>query len=400
MGSHTACSLTVAMLLAVAGCGGSSGSVAPPTPGPTPPPPGPIIALENAFPNLTFFQPVAMTQAPGDPSRMFVVSRGGAIQVFDNDPAVTSTAVFGNISGRVNNSGEGGLLGMALHPDFATNGALFVSYTGGSPMQSRVSSFFANPGGTTLDDTSETILMVQDEPFSNHNIGYLSFGPGPAGSQQYLYVGFGDGGSGGDPGDNAQNPFSFHGSILRVDVSALTAYSIPPDNPFASGTTAAPETFAYGFRNPWRFSFDRAGGTLWAADVGQDGIEEVNIVTSGGNYGWRCYEGSAAFNQANCPGASAFTFPVAEYTHPPGGASVTGGFVYRGTAISNLQGVYLFSDFLSGTIWGLFPEGGGQFRMQVLLESGLNVVSFAQDLDGELYVLDFGGAIYRIVQGP
>lgn len=385
------------LVTVVAGCSGSSGSVTVPDPLPSPPPTVDQVALQAAFPNLSFSQPVAMHQAPGDPSRWFLVERGGRIVTFANDAATNSADQYANLGSIVNNTGEGGLLGLAFHPDYASNRAVFITYTGGTSLQSRVSGFFANPDGLTLNENSETILITQDEPFTNHNIGNLVFGPGPASSDQYLYVGLGDGGGGGDPNNNSQNPFNFHGTILRVDVSGLTAYSIPPDNPFASGSNAAPEVFAYGLRNPWRFSFDRADGTLWAGDVGQNAFEEIDIITAGGNYGWRCYEGNAVYDSSGCPGPDAFIFPVVDYAHPAGGASVTGGYVYRGNGIEGLQGAYIFGDFISGTIWGLFPEANNQYRLQRLLESGLNIVSFAQDAAGELYVLDFSGSVYRII---
>lgn len=388
------------ILFALAGCSGSSGSAPSPGPLPDPPPPALQIALINAFPNLSFSQPLTMRQPPGDPSRWFIVERAGRILVFDNDPTTTSTSQFGSLGPIVSTTGEGGLLGFAFHPDYASNRAVFVTYTGDNTQQSRVASFFANPDGLTLDENSETILIRQDEPFTNHNIGNISFGPGPTSNDQYLYVGFGDGGSGGDPNDNGQNPFSFSGSLIRINVDALTAYSIPPDNPFSSGTAGSPEVFAYGFRNPWRFSFDRLNGTLWAGDVGQGRFEEIDIVVSGGNYGWRCFEGNTEFNISNCPSPSTLVAPVAVYAHPDGGgASVTGGYVYRGSAITALQGVYLFGDFLTGTIWGLFPEANNQYRMEVLLESGLNIVSFAEDLAGEVYVIDFAGSVFKVVSG-
>ena len=389
------CLPVLCLLLLLGACSGSSSSS--PTPVPAPPPPATQVALIEAFPDLSFNQPLSMQQAPGDPGTWFVAERAGRIVSFANDPTSSSTSVYASLGSRVNSMGEGGLLGLAFHPDYASNRAVFVSYTGGSPTESRVSVFFANSDGLTLDENSETVLIRQEEPFSNHNIGYLTFGPGPASPEQYLYVGFGDGGSGGDPNDNGQNPFNFHGAVLRVDVSALTAYSIPPDNPFADGMAGAPEVFAYGFRNPWRFSFDGISGDLWLGDVGQDRFEEINIVGAGGNYGWRCYEGNAEFDISDCPGPSLLEFPAAVYSHPQGGASVTGGYVYRGSAVSGLRGIYIFGDFLTGTIWGLFPESGDNYRMEVLLESGLNVVSFAEDLAGEIYVIDFAGGVYKLV---
>lgn len=384
-------------MLALLGCGSSGSGLGP---GPVPDPPtAQGIALENAFPALSFNQPVAMLQAPGDPSRWYVVERAGRILSFDNAAGVSTTAEFASLSSRVNSVGEGGLLGMAFHPDYASNRAVFVTYTGGNPLESRLAVFFAESDGLTLDESSETVLIRQEEPFSNHNVGQLAFGPGPASAQEYLYVGFGDGGSGGDPNNNGQNPFNFHGAMLRIDVSALTAYGIPPDNPFANGLDGAPEVFAFGFRNPWRFSFDTATGTLWAGDVGQDRFEEIDIVTAGGNYGWRCYEGSSQFDISNCPDPATFIFPAAAYAHPSGGASVTGGYVYRGSEIESLQSVYVFGDFLTGTIRGLSEEAGGGFRTDILLESGLNIVSFAQDAAGEIYVIDFSGGLYKVIRG-
>ncbi|NNF52614.1 MAG: glucose dehydrogenase [Gammaproteobacteria bacterium] len=385
------------LMFTLGACSGSSGPAL--TPAPLPPPAATQIALVEAFPNLSFNQPLSMQQAPGDATTWYLAERSGRILSFANDPATSSTSTFASLGSRVSTVGEGGLLGLAFDPEYASTGGVFVSYTGGNPLESRVASFVANPDGLALDENSETILIRQEEPFTNHNIGHLAFGPGPDSSDQFLYVGLGDGGSGGDPNGNGQNPFSFHGTVLRIDVTPLTAYAIPPDNPFADGMSAAPEVFAFGFRNPWRFSFDRVTGDLWLGDVGQARFEEIDVVRAGGNFGWRCYEGNVQFDISDCPPQNELEFPVAVYSHPPGGASVIGGFVYRGTAISGLSGVYVFGDFLTGTIWGLFPEANSTYRSEVLLESGLNIVSFAEDLSGELYVLDFAGSIYAVVPG-
>ncbi len=360
------------------------------------PPLVPQLALVPAFPNLAFNQPVSLLQAPGDGSRWYLIEKAGRILVFDNDAAVQEFSVFADLSAQVNPAGEGGLLGMAFHPDFADNHWVFLSYTAGN-FESRLAHFQADAAGLSLDESSETILITLDQPFTNHNGGHIAFGPGAAASGEYLYMGFGDGGGGGDPGNRAQDPFTFFGAILRIDVSAGTAYSVPQDNPFSDGLAASPEIFAYGFRNPWRFSFDREQGTLWLADVGQNAFEEVNTVVAGGNYGWRCYEGNVAFDTAGCPPEAQLEFPVSVYAHSGGGASVTGGHVYRGTLVNGLGGTYVFGDFITGAVRGLVPEEGGQYRLESLLESGLNIVSFAEDFSGELYVVDFSGSIYQIV---
>ncbi|MDN5850240.1 MAG: PQQ-dependent sugar dehydrogenase [Nitrococcus sp.] len=353
------------------------------------------VKLERAYPNLTFTAPVALLQAPADASRWFVVERAGVIRSFDatNETTATSDVVI-NISGQVDTSGEGGLLGFAFHPRFATNGEAFLSYTtSGNPLTSIISRV-RSVDSMTFDPATEEVILTLDQPFTNHNGGHIVFGP-----DGFLYIGFGDGGSSGDPLNNAQNLNNLFGALLRIDVDIMTPYGIPPDNPFVgSGGSSAepqPEIYAYGLRNPWRFSFDRVNRTLWLGDVGQDEIEEVDIIENGGNYGWRCYEGSAEFKLNGCGARSEYIFPVAEYCHDEGN-SITGGYVYRGGAIPELQGVYVFGDFVSGTIFGLFTDAGG-FDRRVLLDTDLNIVSFGQGADGELYIVDFGGGVYRLV---
>lgn len=375
-------------------CGGSSDEPTVTLPPPDAGPADPQIALEAAFSALTFQEPVGMFQAPGDNSRWFMLEKIGRIVMFDNDDAVTATNMFADLTDRVIAAGgEGGLLGMAFHPDFANNRAVFVSYT--NNLESRISSFFANAAGTALDVTSETILLTLQQPFSNHNGGGIAFGP-----DGNLYIAFGDGGSGGDPLDHGQNTDNFFGAFLRINVDNISSYSVPQDNPFAGGGGAA-EVWAWGFRNPWRWSFDSQTGLLWAGDVGQNTMEEIDIVAGGNNYGWRCFEGTNEFDQTGvCPDESELTPPVTTYDNPSEGVSVTGGYVYRGQTVDNLDGVYVFGDFGSGTIWGLIDEGNNQFRRLELSQSGLSISSFAEDNTGELYVIDFGaGAISRIVPG-
>lgn len=389
------------MLLAACAAGACNGGGSD-TPVITPPPPPPPVsyAVERAFPNLTFAQPVAMIQAPGDPSRWYVVEKAGRILVFDNDDATTDVDVFADLRARVSSSAsEAGLLSAAFHPGYANNRALFVSYTGGS-LESRVAQFFANASGTALNTSSETVLLRLDQPFTNHNGGHIAFGPGPTGPRALLYIAFGDGGSSGDPNGLAQNPFNWFGAILRIDVANLTSYSVPPDNPFANGVDALPEVYAYGFRNPWRFSFDSANGELWLGDVGQNSFEEVDRVVAGGNYGWRCYEGDAEFDLTGCPAPAELEFPVATYANPSEGISVTGGFVYRGAQLTELVGAYLFGDFGSGTIWQLTPSGTG-FEREVLVDSGLSIAAFGEDSAGELYVVDVvAGTLHRLIEAP
>ncbi len=381
--------------LVIAGCGGGGGgSVAPP-------PGGELIALERAFPALSFDQPVALVQVPGDTSRWFVVEQGGTIRVFANVAAPVSSAMFIDISDRVGDSGgERGLFGVAFDPDFGTNGRAYLSYTRSAPsLTSYVSRFTSNDGGLTLDAASEVVLLTLPQPFSNHNGGHIAFGP-----DDLLYVAFGDGGSGDDPGNRAQDTTNLFGTIIRIDVTALP-YTIPPGNPFAgnprcptgSSTIDCPEIYAYGLRNPWRFSFDRNTGELWAADVGQGAWEEVDRIVAGGNYGWRIREGA----HCNIPASGCTTVglidPVSEYDHDLG-QSVTGGYVYRGSAITALRGDYLFGDFVTGVILRAVDGAGPP---EVLFDSGLTPSSFGEDAAGELFVVSYSdGALYRVVAAP
>jgi uncharacterized repeat protein (TIGR03806 family) len=359
----------------------------------------------SRFTNLSFDLPVALLQAPGDNARWFVVEQGGAVRQFSGtDPASAST--FIDITPRVQSGGEMGLLGMAFHPNFPTDNRVFLSYTTGSPLVSHISVFRSSDGGATLDPDSESVLLTVNQPEDNHNGGHIAFGP-----DGYLYIGFGDGGGGGDRhGEigNGQRLTTLLGKLLRIDVDGAAPYAIPPTNPFASNavcpaggrtTGECPEIYAYGFRNPWRWSFDRVNGDLWVSDVGQGDWEEVDQVTIGGNYGWRCREGAHDFNTGGTPGCSAATTidPVAEYDHTLGN-SITGGYVYRGAQNTSLVGRYLFADFDSGRIWAWIAENATQPRAPTqLLDSELNVSSFGQGNDGELYVVNYNGTLHRIV---
>jgi len=353
-----------------------------------------------AFPDLpAISQPIALRQLPGDASHWYLAQKGGVIVRFENRADVASVTTFVDIDARVNSgANEAGLLGMAFHPDFATNGEVYLSYTA-SGLTSRISRFTSPDGGVTLDPNSEEILLTLNQPFSNHNGGNILFGP-----DGYLYIGFGDGGSGGDPGDRAQNTTNLFGAMLRIDVDNGSPYGIPSDNPFAanascssgSGAAACPEIYAWGFRNPWRWSFDAGTGELWVGDVGQNSWEEVDVVELGGNYGWRCREGAHDFNTSgNCP--DGLIDPVIEYDHGVG-RSITGGYVYRGSAIPELEGRYVFAD-LNGKIFASVSDGAGGYGYETLLATGNSIVSFAEDENGELLYLDFGAnTVRRIVQ--
>ncbi len=384
------------MMLAFLGaCNGSSSAL---------PPVGESqeVTLERAFAALSFAEPVAMVQRPGDEARWYLLEKQGRVLTFvDGDQ---SASVAADLRGRVDSDPfEGGLLGIAFHPGPEENNEVFLSYTAHSDapnvaIVSRISRFTSPDGGLTIDPESEQILLALDQPQGNHNGGQIAFGP-----DGYLYIGFGDGGGAGDPDRHGQNPNTLLGALLRIDVNAQgesPAYGIPQDNPFVQ-QGGAPEIYAWGLRNPWRFSFDRQTGILWAADVGQDAWEEVNIIEAGGNYGWNIREGAHCFDPpVNCP-TEGLIDPVAEYPNAAGDCSITGGYVYRGEAVPALRGNYLFGDFCSGRVWALplGDDGTPAAEHRLLFQSGARISSFAQGHDGEVYLLDFaGGGVYRIVR--
>jgi glucose/arabinose dehydrogenase len=299
-----------------------------------------------------------------------------------------------DLSGRVLRSGnEEGLLSVALDPEFASNGFVYAYYSAGGPRRSVLGRFTVPPGTDVASEGSELIVLEVEQPFENHNGGAVRFGP-----DGLLYLGLGDGGSGGDPLGNGQDPSTLLGSVVRIDVrgaSATAPYAVPADNPtFDAALNARPEVWAYGLRNPWRMAFDSATGALWLADVGQNAIEEIDVVTAGGNYGWNRLEGDACYSPRSGCERPGMTEPVATYTHADG-CSVSGGAVYRGSATSSLVGWYVYGDFCSGTVWGLPTDGSG--GPVVLAETDTNVSSFGVDGDGELYMLDFG-VIFRFME--
>jgi len=369
------------------------------------------LALERAFPNLaSFANPVLLLQAPADGTTWYVVGQGGRVLAFDDEPAVATTRVYVDITSRVRSGGEMGLLGMAFHPGYPADPRVYLSYTHDSgALVSRVSEFRTRDGGATLDASSERVLLAVPQPATNHNGGHVAFGP-----DGLLYIGFGDGGSGGDPWGtigNGQDLRTLLGKMLRIDVDGTTGavpYRIPDGNPYAgappcnagSATNACPEIYAYGFRNPWRWSFDRGNGGLWVGDVGQSALEEVDRVVSGGNYGWRCFEGTRAFNAACGPTVGTSRPPVAEYGRTAG-QSVTGGYVYRGTSIPALVGRYVFGDFVTGRLWHVAGDTPPTLDVTqaAALETGLSLASFAEGVDGELYVVNYGGTLHRLRAG-
>jgi glucose/arabinose dehydrogenase len=349
--------------------------------------------LEVAFPALSFSRPVDL-QDPGDGSgRLFVVEQAGVIRLFPNSPAARKAEVFLDIRALVDDAGnEEGLLGLAFHPDFRDNGFFYVNYTASGPDRTVIARYRVNPRQPERADPGSAVEILSfEQPFSNHNGGQLAFGP-----DGYLYIAVGDGGSAGDPLGHAQNRATLLGSLLRIDVDAPAgdrAYGIPPDNPYAGNTRGwREEIFAYGLRNPWRFSFDPPTGRLWVADVGQNAFEEIDLIIPGGNYGWNIMEGDHCYLQTDCDPAGLIP-PVWEYGHSQG-RSVTGGFVVRGG--SALDGAYVYGDFVSGRIWALRLDGQGGPLNELLLESGLNISAFGRDAGGGLYLCAFDGRIYRL----
>lgn len=342
------------------------------------------------FTGHDFSEIVGFQQSPHS-KRFYAIGRTGKIHTFTDSGAKT---LFLDVASQINaKPGEGGLLGMAWHP--TKKNEFYLSYTvtsASSPvnLKSVVARFQANDELSAIGKPE--VLIELDKPFENHNGGYISFG-----NDGLLYIAFGDGGSGGDPRNNGQNLGTLAGKILRLDVNSPGGYKIPQDNPFVGRAGARAEIYAYGLRNPWRFQFDRATGDLWAGDVGQDRFEEVNKIEKGGNYGWKVKEGNSCFE--NNPGCGTVNVidPVVIYGRDQG-ASITGGFVYRGNLVPSLKGVYVFGDFMSGNIWGLFPDQNGKLQQKLLIATGFNIPAFGQDSDGEMYVLEYGrGYIHRLV---
>jgi len=396
---------------ALVGCSSPTGSPlaspsasSAPSPSPVAPSPslapsvGPLegVSLEPIVSGLA--DPIGITNADDGSGRLFVNERGGRIRIVNADGTLAA-ADFVDLSDRLLGGGEQGLLGVAFHPDFAANGRVFVHYSRAGDGATVISELTASTDRRTADPASERVIFTLHQPFANHNGGQIAYGP-----DGYLYIGLGDGGSGGDPMGNGQNRQVLLGKILRIDVDAPPgtdrAYAIPDGNPYAAGGVAPgdglPEIWAYGLRNPWRLSFDRGTGDLYIGDVGQGSWEEIDRQPAdsrgGANYGWDLYEGTHC--STDCASITV-VLPVAEYGHDAG-CSVTGGYVYRGTQQPPMVGTYLFGDYCSGTIWAL-PEAEG-VTPRPLAETGLRISSFGEGEDGEIYLVDLsGGGLYRVV---
>ncbi len=342
--------------------------------------------------------PLYLTTAPGDPSRLFIVEQTGAIRIIKDGTLLP--APFLDISGEVLVGGEQGLLGLTFDPEYVSNGRFVVHYSD-QVGDTHLSIFNVSSNPDIADPATERLILTADQPYSNHNGGQVLFGP-----DGFLYLGLGDGGSANDPEGRAQNLGDLLGSILRLDVHSGTSYAIPPDNPFVGQAGIQPENWSYGLRNPWRFSFDRATGDLYIADVGQNQFEEVDVAPAstgsakGVNYGWNIMEGAHCLNGGSCD-QTGLTPPTFEYDHSQG-CSITGGYVYRGSAIPALQGLYLFGDYCSGWVRSFRYQAGAAAELTdwPTLRPGGAITSFGEDAAGELYVLVQGGSVFKIVPEP
>lgn len=370
------------LCFAIAGCGGSHQTSS-------------SVALTTQLLVSGLNTPLDLEQPDDGTGRIFVVEQGGTIRIIQNGAVLPQA--FLDISIRVIRQDEMGLLGMTFHPNYHQNGKFYVNYVrnNAGQFQSVIAEYTASAANPNLTDpATERILLTIDQVsnFPNHKAGQLAFGP-----DGFLYFGLGDGGSGGDPFGHGQSTQTLLGKMLRIDVNATSPglqYRIPPDNPFVSGG-GLPEIFAFGFRNPWRFSFDRDTGRLFVADVGQDKFEEIDIVQKGGNYGWNTMEGMHCFNPPAGCDMTGLILPIAEYSHQEGDA-VIGGFVYHGANIPALRGAYVFADFSTGKMWELVEGPPNTWTRTLLLQTNVNISSMGQDQSGELYVVDLSGRILRI----
>ncbi len=371
-----------------------------PQPSPIPtstPTPTPIPFPDKAYLELFVEIPgqiTYLTHAGDGSEALFVTERSGRVWRIPKDTQTPD--LFLDIQDRVDSSAtERGLLSIAFDPHFAENGLFYVNYISKQGRGDTVIARFRTTDFHQADPASETEILRIDQPKANHNGGQLQFGP-----DGYLYIGMGDGGGAGDPWDNAENLQTLLGKLLRIQVSGEATYAIPPDNPFVGREDARMEIWAYGLRNPWRFSFDRATGDLYIADVGQNAWEEIDFQSAGSpggqHYGWDTMEGNHCFEPPEGCDRSGKVPPIWEYDHSMG-CSVTGGYVYRGTAAPSAQGLYFFGDFCSGEIYALRPMGANTWEAQLVLETDLRIASFGEDEKGELYVLDLEGNVYRLL---
>jgi glucose/arabinose dehydrogenase len=406
---NKACLRGLWLLVLAAGAGAACGDATAPDPVPTATPPpgtcaaGPPVA---GTPPLTAVRvasglsgPVDLQAAPGDRERLFVVEQAGRIRIVRG--GAVQPEPFLDITARVRSGGEQGLLGLAFHPRYETSGRFFVNYTDGAG-DTHIAEFRATSSPDRADPNSERTLLVVDQPFDNHNGGALAFGP-----DGLLYIALGDGGSGGDPFRNAQNLGRLLGKVLRVDVDGGAPYGIPPGNPFTGTSGARAEVWALGLRNPWRLSFDRGTGDLYIGDVGQSRREEVNVGIAsrrgGENYGWNVTEGTLCFSPSSGCSTSGLTPPVIEYA-TGSGCAVTGGYVYRGCRMPGYQGTYFYGDYCAGFVRSFRLQGGAATDQRdltgALSRDVDGLTSFGQDLDGEVYIVDQDGEIFRISPSP
>jgi glucose/arabinose dehydrogenase len=356
------------------------------------------VEIQPAFPALSFVSLVDLQNAGDGSDRLFAVERRGHIYVFENQPAVTVKALFLDIETRVNSAGsEEGLLGLAFHPEYPDTPYFYVNFTASNPRRTVIERYAVTTNPDSADTSSYFTLLEVNQPYSNHNGGQLAFGP-----DGMLYIGMGDGGSGGDPLGNGQNLQTLLGSMVRIDVDTTATplnYGIPPDNPYFDNTSGyREEIWAHGFRNPWRYSFDKASGWLWVGDVGQNAWEEVDVVNKGLNYGWDILEGSHCYPSAPCD-STGLELPVWEYVHPGGAQrSVTGGYVYRGAAIPEIFGKFVYADYITGEVWGVRYDGVHPAANTPLFDAPFRISSFGVDESENLFVLNYtNGTIWRLV---
>lgn len=338
-----------------------------------------------------FSAPVEITCAPND-ARLFVVQQSGLIRILNPNGTINTTPFLTLTSSTILSGGERGLLGLAFHPNYATNGYFYVNYTRAGDGATVIARYTVSADPNIADAGSGTVLLTVAQPFSNHNGGSIKFGP-----DGYLYIGMGDGGSGGDPGNRAQNINENLGKMLRIDVDSASPYGIPATNPYV-GISGNDEIWAIGLRNPWKFSFNRLNGDLWIADVGQNAIEEINKVSApasntGLNFGWRCYEGNVPYDNSGCPSYSATYAPIAVYVHgTTNRCSITGGYFYTGSTYPNFANKYFFADYCTGEIGWVSSDGSITWNY-----NGPNLITtFGEDTNGELYVA-MGGTIYKMI---